>query len=443
MKRITKQMLSFAVATACIVPLGACGSNSTSSNGVTELTLWSWDQTVEAMTKQFNTSQKKIHVKYVNPASDAVKQYVALNNAIQAGKGAPDITLAEYMVLPQYSHMNAFVDLKGKGADKYKDLFTPGTWNSVNFNNQIYGMPIDSGPMALFYNKEVFDKAGIPEPPKTWDEFYQDAKKIRATGSYITADSGDGAFYNSMVWQAGGHPYKVNGDKVSIDLTDDTGSQRFIKLWQKLIDEDLIDTNSTMWTDEWNRALGDGSIASLPNGAWMALKFAQGAPQASGKWRVATMPKWGYSGESNSEWGGSSLALLKTCPKEKQDAAWQFIKYAATDSKAIQTRVDGGSFPATKKILQSEKFLSATNLNGSDGKPMQYFGGQEYNRVFEQAAKDVTSKWTFLPFEIYSRKTFGDSVGDAYRKKIPLTKGIAAWQDVLVKYAKEQGFTVK
>ena len=54
----------------------------------------------------------------------------------------------------------------------------------------MYGMPVDSGPMAFYYDKEVFDKAGISEPPSTWDEFYQDAKKIKQIGSYITNDQG-------------------------------------------------------------------------------------------------------------------------------------------------------------------------------------------------------------------------------------------------------------
>ena len=57
----------------------------------------------------------------------------------------------------------------------------------------MYGMPVDSGPMAFYYDKEVFDKAGISEPPSTWDEFYQDAKKIKQIGSYITNDPGYGS----------------------------------------------------------------------------------------------------------------------------------------------------------------------------------------------------------------------------------------------------------
>ena len=89
----------------------------------------------------------------------------------------------------------------------------------MNINGGLYAMPADSGPMAYFYDKDVFDKAGISEPPATWDEFYEDAKKIRATGSYITSDSGDGGLFNAMMWAMGGHAYKLNDDKLTINIT--------------------------------------------------------------------------------------------------------------------------------------------------------------------------------------------------------------------------------
>ena len=74
-------------------------------------------------------------------------------------------------------------------------------------------MPVDSGPMAFYYDKEVFDKAGISEPPSTWDEFYQDAKKIKQIGSYITNDPGNAGFFNAMAPQAA-HTKPMEGHRL-------------------------------------------------------------------------------------------------------------------------------------------------------------------------------------------------------------------------------------
>ena len=54
---------------------------------------------------------------------------------------------------------------------------------SGTFNGKLYGMPDLSSARALFYNKDLFTKAGIAAPPKTWDEFEADAKKVQALGN--------------------------------------------------------------------------------------------------------------------------------------------------------------------------------------------------------------------------------------------------------------------
>ena len=59
------------------------------------------------------------------------------------------------------------------------------------------------GPHGYFYDKDVFDKAGISEPPATLDEFYEDAKKIRATGSYITNLAGTSNDYQPFTARSG------------------------------------------------------------------------------------------------------------------------------------------------------------------------------------------------------------------------------------------------
>ena len=211
-------------------------------------------------------------------------------------------------------------------------------------------MPADSGPMAYFYDKDVFDKAGISEPPATWDEFYEDAKKIRATGSYITSDSGDAGLFNAMMWAMGGHAYKLNDDKLTINITKDKGAQRFMDLWQKMRDEDLIDVHTKTWTDDWMKSLGDGSIASLISGAWMANNLLQGVPQATGKFRVALLPTIDGT-PINGEYGGSGLAIAKKIPDGKLDAAKKFVEYVTTNDEGIDARVSNGSFPATTKTL--------------------------------------------------------------------------------------------
>lgn len=72
-------------------------------------------------------------------------------------------------------------------------------------NGKYYGVPEEKQPIGYFYNKELFAKAGIEEPAKTWDEFFEQCDKLKEAGitplSMDTADSGwvSGLWLGSIV----------------------------------------------------------------------------------------------------------------------------------------------------------------------------------------------------------------------------------------------------
>lgn len=214
----SKKIIALVAAAAMLTGVAACGSSSNSSSsgvtegGKTEITVWSWDSTLPRTVKDFEKANPDITVKVTNAGTNST-EYTALNNALSAGKGAPDLVQIEYYALPEYQVRGEIEDLSQFGADKFSDFYTPGTWASVKLNGGVYALPMDSGPMAWFYNKDVFDKAGVdPTRVRTWDEFYDAAKKVRATGSYITSDSGDAGFFDSMTWLAGATPFSTGSD---------------------------------------------------------------------------------------------------------------------------------------------------------------------------------------------------------------------------------------
>ncbi|HEY9522729.1 MAG TPA: extracellular solute-binding protein, partial [Thermopolyspora sp.] len=254
------------------------------------LTVWAWEPTLKQVVAEFEKKYPKVKIDLVN-AGTGNDQYTALQNAIVAGSGIPDVAQIEYYALPQFALAKSVTDLTAFQADKLEGTFTPGPWQSVHAGSGIYGLPMDSGPMALFYNKEVFDKHHI-KVPGTWQEYLAAAEKLHAADpkAYITSDTGDAGFTTSMIWQAGGKPYQVDGTKVAIDFGDE-GAQRFTSLWQQLVSKKLVAPISG-WSDGWYKGLADGSIASLVIGAWMPANLESGVKAGAGKWRVAPMPQW-------------------------------------------------------------------------------------------------------------------------------------------------------
>lgn len=433
-----RAIMAGALTAAVTLSMAACGGGQgkggedAQASGKTTLTVWSWEPTLTDVAKAFEKENPDISVDITNVGT-ATDQYTSLNNALSAGSGAPDIAQVEYYAVPQYAVAGNLKDLSEFGADGYGDFYTPGTWNSVAIDGGVYGLPLDSGPMALFYNKTVFDKAGVTEPPATMEEYYEAAKKIHALGPdyYITADSGEPAPEELMMWAAGGTPFQVDGENLTIDLVDDEGVQDFVDWWQKLVDEDLIDTKSGRWSDDWAHALNDGKIASLTIGAWMTSMIDDNAPDTVGQWRVAKTPAFDADHPVNAEDGGSTLAIMAS--SDKAEAAWKFIDFASHSEEGIDIRVDQGQFPADRATLESDDFQEITN---------EYFGDQKYNEVLSDAAGDVSTDWQFLPYDVYARSIFGNSFGPAALGDSTYADAVKAWQKELVDYGKQQGYTV-
>ena len=393
-----------------------------------KITVWAWEPTLKKVAEDFEKKYPKVDVELVN-AGTGDKQYTALQNAIAAGSGAPDVAQVEYYALGQFTIGKSVEDLSSYGARKYGTSFTGGPWNAVTENKAIYALPMDSGPMAFFYNKKVFDKHGI-KVPTTWDEYVEAARALHKADPriFITNDTGDAGATTSLIWQAGGRPYQSDGTDVTVDFGDE-GTRKYAATWQKLLDDKLLAPVSS-WSDAWYKGLADGSIATLSIGAWMPANFTSGVASASGDWRVAPLPQWAKGDKVSAENGGSSLAVPKAA--KNKELAYAFTEYATTGTGA-SARVAAGAFPATRADLESKAFLDTK---------FPYFGGQQANQIFAESARNVGADWSYLPFQVYANSIFNDTVGKAYVSATKLSDGLKAWQDASVKYGKDQGFTV-
>ncbi|MFJ4685534.1 ABC transporter substrate-binding protein [Streptomyces sp. NPDC091377] len=436
----TRRLFSaLAMASALTLAATACGSSDdNSSDGPGDIkaalaeggkiTVWAWEPTLKKAAADFEKKYPEVDVELVN-AGTGDKQYTALQNAIAADSGVPDVAQIEYYALGQFSISDAVQDLSAYGARKFGKTFTPGPWNAVSSDKSVHALPMDSGPMALFYNKRVFDKHDI-EVPTTWDEYVDAGRKLHKADpkSFITNDTGDAGATTSLIWQAGGRPYQADGADVTVDFGD-AGTEKYTATWQKLLDEDLVAPISS-WSDDWYKGLSDGSIATLAIGAWMPANFTTGVPGASGDWRVAPLPQWSKGSTASAENGGSSLAMPKAAGNK--DLAYAFMEYATTGPGA-SGRVAEGAFPATRADLESDTFLKTA---------FPYFGGQRANEIFADSARNVGSDWSYLPYQVYANSVFNDTVGKSYVSSKPLADGLKAWQDTSVKYGNDQGFTV-
>ncbi|MDR6688525.1 multiple sugar transport system substrate-binding protein [Arthrobacter sp. 1088] len=434
-----KKILAAAAIIASAVALSGCsdGGNASAKSGVPTdkpitLTVWSWDGTVKEAVTGFEKLHPNITVNVVN-AGSSTDEYTALDNAIQAGSGVPDIAMFEYFSLPLFAIPGKLTDLSPYGAQDLASDYVDAAWGNVTIDGKPYALPSDYGPAAMFYNQSVLAQAGVPAPPTTWDEFYQAAKKVRALGGdhYITNDSADIFLLMSLMWEGGGHPFKVNGTEVTIDFND-AGSSRAVAFWQKLLDEDLVNTKVTNWSDDWNRGLNEGTLATQLIGGWFTSTLPERAPDAAGNFRVAPLPQWEAGEKSGGENGGSAMAIPAAA--QNKEAAYAFLEYF-THGDGLQPRIDAGAFVPNLSNLNSEAFLSKTN---------PFFGDQKYNQVLADASKNVATGWQYPPFFGWARSSYEDVAAPLYdSRQGTLAEVLETWKKRSIEYGNEQGFSVR
>jgi len=434
--------LALAAATAACSSGGTSGAGSGSGSAAggpttiaqalqtpTTLTFWAWAPQSKDIVAAFEKQYPKVKVNLVN-AGTATTEYTKLQNAVKAGSGVPDVAQIEYYALPQFALAGSLADLSSLGLGGVQSQVAAAVWDSVDISGKLVGLPQDTGPMALFYNKTIFDKYHLTVPA-TWDQFVADAKKLHSANpkEYLTNDAGDPGFVTSMIWAAGGHPYQVSGTKnVTINLQD-SGSSKWASLWGPLISGGLVSPIAS-WSTQWYQGLANGDIASLVTGAWMPVNLETGVPAGKGDWRVAPMPQWTTGQPATAENGGSADSVLAA--SKNQLAAAGFVQFMDSGPGATIS-ANAGDFPSFNSIINSPSYLSQAP---------DYFGGQQINKVLAQASQTVLPGWSYLPFQVYANSIFPNTVGQAYTKASTLSQALQTWATQSATYGTQQGFSV-
>lgn len=426
-------------ATVALTLTAACGSTAPAANPTgadalttpTTLTYWTWAPNIEKTVAEFEKKYPAIKVNVVN-AGQSAAQYTKLQTAIKAGSGAPDVAQIEYFALPQFALSKQVVNLESYGAAALKPLFTPSAWDQVAVQGGIYGYPQDTGPLTMFYRTDIFKNLGLAVPT-TWQEFEAAAEKIHAAdpNRYITSiDPGDAGGLDSLIWQAGGTPFKsTGGTNVSINLKDD-GSNKAAGLWSSLVAKKLVDPVPG-WTTDWWQGMGSDKYAVWIAGAWAPGSMETNIAQTSGKWAAAPVPQWTAGAKVSSENGGSANAVISTSTHKAAAAA--FAAWINSDPAGTASLNELGLFPATSAQLANPAFLEKT---------FPFFGGQQTNKVFADSSAQVAKGWQYLPFQVYANSVYKDSVGQAISGAGDLKTGLNSWQQTISSYGTQQGFTI-
>jgi multiple sugar transport system substrate-binding protein len=221
---------------------------------------------------------------------------------------------------------------------------------SGTYNGKMYGFPDLSSARALFYNKDLFSRAGITAPPKTWDEFEADAKKVAGLGGgtvgYAEPLGPEEAQAEFSIWMFNnGGAWKSDG-KWTVNSAKNVETLQFLK---KLADEKVTQNNP----GKTNRT--DGAFALFAGGkAGMVVGFSplQGTLDKDKKVNYGIAPMPTKDGSAPQTYGVTDYLMAFKKPGN-QDAVKKFYEMYYSPDQVNTWIKSEGFLPVTKTGLQS------------------------------------------------------------------------------------------
>ncbi|WP_210505868.1 ABC transporter substrate-binding protein [Naasia sp. SYSU D00057] len=156
-----------------------------------------------------------------------------------------------------------------------KGWVNPDTRDSFSYDGKVYGMPMYKSYWVIFYNKNVFEEAGIT-PPTTWAEFEDNNAKLKAAGVtplFATQQAG----WTSFIWfeeilsklDPEFYADLMNGEAKYTDPT----AQQAMEIWSDMYAKGYFTAADVAWDNE-PALLAEGAVAQVPMGTWRNGTFA-------------------------------------------------------------------------------------------------------------------------------------------------------------------------
>ncbi|WP_419875885.1 ABC transporter substrate-binding protein [Candidatus Pristimantibacillus sp. PTI5] len=248
--------------------------------------------------------------------------------------------------------------------DQWKARYTEQDLQAMTVNGQLTSIPFEKAGILFYYNKDLFAKAGISEFPKTWDEFFVAADKLKAEGiapiSLMTSDDAwhtTNAFTYLAASIAGTSVFDVGK---SLDTPDVAKAAEYLK---KLFDYSTPDALGGNYSVSSNNFL-IGNTAMIIDGPWLIGSIKEEMVPSIG---IASAPTFGDGKvqpgftvtDTYTPWSGA-----KQEDKQKEAAVVQFLKFMTSEDSSKTFTLDGRILLSTKLELSSEDTTKAGPVFG-------------------------------------------------------------------------------
>jgi multiple sugar transport system substrate-binding protein len=333
-----------------------------SSSKTTEILFWTPfsgadGEFMKDIVGKYNSSQDKYKVNFViQPNGEYYKQ---LDVAMSTSGESPDLVIMHVDQVPTYQNkgvLQPLDDIAATAGIKKEDYVdAPIQYSTID--GKLYSVPLDIHPLVMYYNKDLFEAAGISGPPTNRAEFEDAVAKLtdkdKGVYGYVVPTLWPQQFiFPTLVWQNGGELW--NGTDVAYNSPE---AVEMVEWLRGLIDKGISPAN--VQQDGENTLFLQGKNAIQFNGPWMKGQF----DEAGMNFGIAPVPQIGKAKQAVFA-GSHGFAIPKnTTDADKLAGVGDFLKYVTENSLDW---AKSGQALASKTMLESADFKALPQSSIAD-----------------------------------------------------------------------------
>ena len=305
-----------------------------------------WDSYTEPSTQMlvdgFEAANPNIKVELIDIASGEYSNKLTV--MLNGGNDLDVVWVKDPDNTPSIAERGQLEDLTPYIEKDGVDIAAMNGSDALKLDGKQVALPVSTGFYVLYYNKDIFDAAGVDYPGNdmTWTEFEELAKKV-------TSGEGNDKKYGALfhTWQACVQNWAVQDGKHTILDTDYSFMKPYYEMALRMQDEGTVMDYSTLKTGNihYSSVFMEGQCAMMPMGSWFMSTMIEKtkAGETSVNWGVATLP---HPDGVEAGWTvGSTTPMGVSAGSKYKDAAWEFVKYCSGEEGA-KIYADCGMIPA-------------------------------------------------------------------------------------------------
>ena len=302
---------------------------------------------MQGIVDDFNAQRTPVTVSMVTVRWQ--EYYSKVPAAVSTGHG-PDVAIMHVTQLASFAVRDVLVPLDDVAASLglSREDFFPQVWDAGVFRGHRYGIPLDTHPLGLYWNEELFRKAGLDGPPTSRAELGTAVKKLQAAGVahpfWMPSLWPAHQTFMTFLWQFGGEPYDARAARATFDSDAGVEAMRFM---QDAIRQGWSPPNVGL--DAQYIAFKNGQNAMTMDGIWQINDVASSLPGG----RAAPVP---VVGSRPAVWSDSHNFVIPrkgTVDPARVAAAKTFIRYVSDHSLDW---AEAGQVPARTAVRESAAF---------------------------------------------------------------------------------------